>query len=91
MNILNCLFRHFDEEGLALISEKREMTYKSLCNSVIGFSKSLDDSSDVAVLYMTNSIEYVVAYFATLLSGKKALLVNPMYPASEVEKYLDMG
>ena len=90
MNILNFLFNHFHVMKDALISGERRISYHSLCNNVIGFSKSINSTSDVIVIYLANSIEYVVAYFAVLLSGKKLLLVNPMYPASEVKKFLDL-
>ena len=38
----------------------------------------------VSAIYMGNSIEYIIAYFAILLAGKKAFLLNPLYPITEV-------
>lgn len=89
MNIVNFLFKHFDKTKTALISGDRSISYNSLCNNVIHFKNSINNANDVVVIYMANSIEFVIAYFAVLLAGKKVLLVNPMYPDTEVKKYLD--
>lgn len=90
MNIVSFLFKNFDKTKTALISGNRSISYNSLCNNVIHFSKYINSKRDVVVVHMTNSIEFVIAYFAVLLAGKKVLLVNPMYPDTEVKKYLDL-
>ena len=89
MNIVNFLFKNFEKTKTALISGNRSISYNSLCNNVIHFSECINSESDVVVIYMANSIEFIIAYFAVLLAGKKVLLVNPMCPDAEVKKYLD--
>ena len=90
MNMVDFLLKNFDKTKTALISGNRSISYNSLCNNVIHFSECINSESDVVVVYMANSIEFIIAYFAVLLAGRKVLLVNPMYPETEVKKYLDL-
>lgn len=90
MNIVNFLFKNFENKNVAILSGQRRITYDVLCNNVIDFSKLIQTDGEVVVIYMANSIEYVISYFAVLLAGKKAFLINPMYPDTEVKKYMDL-
>lgn len=84
INVVECLFKNWNSKKQAVVSGDREVSYNCLCANVVSFSKRIDTNNDVVIIYLENSIEYVVSYFSTILAGKKAFLINPMYPVKEV-------
>lgn len=69
----------------AVVCGNQSITYKDLYTKSSVLGKNLENySSEIVVLFMPNSIEYVVSYFAVLSCNKI------VYPVSYLSKYSEL-
>ena len=69
-------------DKIALQSEKEVCTYSQLFRMVMNavrYLKKVGEKSDKVLLCSYNSVELVVAYFASVFAGKILLFVDPKY------------
>lgn len=89
MLIQECLIRNKDKEKVAIKSDNETITYKELYRSSIDLSKRLVGQDNIIGLFMSNSIEYVISYFAILFANKVVLPINIACTRTEVSNILD--
>jgi long-chain acyl-CoA synthetase len=75
-------------QNTAIICEGREIDYLTFNNLVnktaFGLLKLGIGSGDRVMLYMTNSIEFIICHFALIKIGAIAVPLNVMYKAQEI-------
>lgn len=76
----------------AIIFYDRVMTYRQLLDEVEALAGYLQEKGvkkgDRVLLYMQNSPQYVVGYYAILRADAAVIPVNPMNRAAELEHYI---
>lgn len=83
--IYNFLEKNKNLNQYAVICGNKKLSYKELYKrSLLLGEKILLDSSDIVIMFMPNSIYYVVSYFATLYAGKI------VYPISHLSKPFEL-
>lgn len=88
----------FDETALkyahqtAVIFYGNKITFKQLHDEVSRFATALSQlgvsKGDKVALYLLNSPQYIIAYFATLKAGGTVTPISPVYTSSEVKHQL---
>ncbi len=88
-------FSRFEEtckrfsQNTALIYLGERFTYSKLYDYILRFSTSLWDmgirKGDKVLLYLSNSIQWVIAFFAIQKIGAVAVPVSPIYTSHELE------
>jgi len=77
----------------ALIFYGKKISYSRLKELVHRFATALADlgvsKGDTVSLYLLNSPQYVIAYFATLKLGAKVTPISPVYTSKEVRHQLE--
>jgi long-chain acyl-CoA synthetase len=77
----------------ALIFYGRKITYRELKDSVDRMAMALSDlgvkKGDTVALYLLNSPQYVIAYFASLRLGAKVTPISPVYTSIEVKHQIE--
>ena len=77
----------------ALIFYGKTITYRELKGLVDRLAAALADlgvkKGDTVALYLLNSPQYVIAYFATLRLGAKVTPISPVYTSIEVKHQID--
>ncbi|MBA4422350.1 MAG: AMP-dependent synthetase, partial [Syntrophus sp. (in: bacteria)] len=77
----------------ALIFYGKTITYRELKGLVDRFATALADlgvkKGDTVALYLLNSPQYVIAYFATLRLGAKVTPISPVYTSIEVKHQIE--
>lgn len=89
MLIQECLIRNKDKTKVAIKCGKETITYKKLYYTSISLSKKLNGQNNIVALYMENSIEYVVSYFAILFANRVVLPINIACKQTEVSNILE--
>ena len=78
--------------NLAIIFYGNKISYKQLQDEVNRFATALSQlgvkKGDKVALYLLNSPQYVIAYFAILKVGGTVTPISPVYTSSEVEHQL---
>ena len=79
-----------DPEQLAVVYENERVTYGQLVDRIKSMAKGLQDEwavgkGDVVLFFAPNSVDWIVAFHATLLVGGIASLANPAYTAKELK------
>ncbi|ROZ85320.1 class I adenylate-forming enzyme family protein [Gordonia sp. OPL2] len=68
----------------ALVDGERVLTYRELDAESARVAAALRDITvgerDVVALYLSNSIEFVIAYYGSLRAGATVTLINPLQP-----------
>ena len=76
----------------ALIFYGKKITYRELKDSVDRLATALADlgvkKGDTVALYLLNSPQYVISYFAVLRVGAKVTPISPVYTSIEVKHQL---
>ncbi len=79
--------------NVALIFYGRKITYRELRELIDRFAAALADlgvaKGDRVALYLLNSPQYVIAYFAALKAGATITPVSPVYTSQEVKHQLE--
>ncbi|MBO4863996.1 MAG: acyl--CoA ligase [Eubacterium sp.] len=84
MNILDILYIRRNENLLAIKQGQREITYKDLWNRIVTLSKVDVGNNENIGIYIDNSIEFIVALFSILYTGKVATLIDVSSKAEDV-------
>jgi fatty-acyl-CoA synthase len=84
--------RYPDHTAIAFFG--RDITYRRLQQEVEALAGWLTNHAGVApgdrvVIYMQNSPQWVISYYATLRAGAIVVPVNPMNRAVELQRYID--
>lgn len=94
MNLVKILYEKRNMDKLALRHGEREISYRELWNCIVSlYEKIKTVKEDKIGIWIDNSIEYVVAYFAVLLCRKAAVLIPTMssdIEVVEISKDLDI-
>ncbi|MGC8603345.1 MAG: class I adenylate-forming enzyme family protein [Desulfomonilaceae bacterium] len=90
-----CVFTRFENacdqypNKTAVIFLGDKFTYRSLRNSMYRFANGLRQlgirKGDTVVIYLSNSIQFLIAYLAIQKLGAVAVLVSPIYTSHELE------
>lgn len=77
MRVEDLLIRRKDNEKVAVVHGTSRLSYRQLFEQTHDFATEIkeDDSLNV-VLFASNSIEYIIGYFATLMRGRVVVPVN---------------
>jgi long-chain acyl-CoA synthetase len=77
----------------ALIFYGKKITYRDLKDSVDRMATALADmgvrKGDTVALYLLNSPQYVISYFASLSLGAKVTPISPVYTSIEVKHQIE--
>ena len=77
----------------ALIFYGKKITYRELKDSVDRLATALADlgvkKGDTVALYLLNSPQYVISYFAALKLGAKVTPISPVYTSIEVKHQVE--
>ncbi|MBU1172585.1 MAG: long-chain fatty acid--CoA ligase [Proteobacteria bacterium] len=88
VDIFDHATRDFSKK-VAFVSQGYDMTYAELEDQVNRFASCLDDfdirKGDSVSIHLPNVLQCVIAYFAILKIGAKAVMNNPMYSPPELE------
>ena len=82
------LIQHRDNPKEAIIEADRSITYRDLCNRSLEISRKLEVlgvCNECVILYASNSIDYVVAYFGILMSMNVVVPMDRHCTQSEVQ------
>ena len=75
------IFKNFDSNKIDIIDSEREITYDNLSESIIDFAGYLSEKGfhpgDKVGFLMEDSIEWCIAFFATLYLGGTPVLLSP--------------
>lgn len=75
-------------EHLALVQDEEQLTYAELCAQVHKFANALTkkglEKGDRVAIMLENGIEYVISYYAVLVSGGVVVQNNPKYTEREL-------
>ncbi|MBR4604949.1 MAG: AMP-binding protein [Lachnospiraceae bacterium] len=82
--VIDCIYENRGLEKSALICGEKKLTYAQLWEKSLVMSKRLEKfSCERIALHFANSLEYVISYFAILLSGKTVIPIG--YSLGEAE------
>lgn len=84
-NIVECLSLRSNESQIALVCGNKEISYKKLYDYAMNYSIHFKENELVGII-CTNSIEFVVAYFAVIIAKGIVLLLNKELTSIEVMK-----
>lgn len=77
---------------IALIFEGFKITYKELMESIDRFATALSDlgvsKGDVVALFLPNTPQFAISYYATLRIGGIVTAINPLFKEKELEYQL---
>lgn len=75
------IFKNFNSNKIAIVDSEHEITYNDLSESIKNFAEYLSDKSfhpgDKVGFLMEDSIEWCIAFFATLYVGGTPVLMSP--------------
>lgn len=75
-------------DHVALVQDEEQLTYAELCAQVHKFANALTkkglQKGDRVAIMLENGIEYVISYYAVLVSGGVVVQNNPKYTAREL-------
>jgi len=90
--LLDRILQH-DQNKIAITDDNKQITYKELPNTIRKFASLLRQSDlrpgDRVGMLMGDSIEWVVAFFATLYVGGVPILINPKIPKTNLQDMLE--
>ncbi len=92
VHMLRASAQQAEDNGIALLCEKDELTYTEYLRCVAGFAHFLNQlgvRSGRVALICNNSIEMAVAMFAVHAAGAQVVPINPMYTTRELSHILD--
>ncbi|MDS1115983.1 class I adenylate-forming enzyme family protein [Gordonia westfalica] len=76
----------------AVVDGDRTLTYAELDSRSAAVASALRSAGvaerDVVLIYLTNSIEFVVAYYGSLRAGATVTLVNPLQPVPGLHRQI---
>lgn len=77
MHLIECLERNKESNAIALHYNERSITYSELYKKVLALSRVVEDlDGEVIGVCASNSIEYVILYFAILYIGKTIFVMD---------------
>lgn len=92
---MNTIFKYLQDSNLKwpqkhfVFDGKKYLTYKEIYNHVIAFADILKEKeikkSDNVILYIENSAEYIIAYFAIIYLGAVVVPINIFMDIENVE------
>lgn len=91
MKIIDLLLQHKDLNKTAVIECDKSLTYRELVEKVISKANNIKqyntNNMKIAGLLFTNSIDYVISYFACAMLGLVIVPLDTAEPQSEIESF----
>ncbi len=85
-------FSDFERTKIAIVYNGMSVSYGNLFDSVNQLSNDLDyfgiNKGDIVAIYMSNSVEMVIAIFATMKCGAVVLPINIALPQTQIDHIL---
>lgn len=90
MNLANLIYTRRNQEKMAIRFSTIELTYSQLWKCILATYEKIKDLPEQRLaIWIDNSPEYLIAYFAVLLCQKTAVLISDMYGSAEVNHMLE--
>ncbi len=91
MRLFDILYKHRDSAKTAIKDSDNEITYKQLYQKAInlGASLNLSDGISNVGIFIHNSVDYAIAYFAIAYSGHVIVPIDVDMPSDQLLGFID--